>query len=264
MAIITTLAACNVNPALNGPDGAVDLPSTLDDAIRYLCSFVAQLRDGAGMPLGSIICMPTLTAPTGFVKLNGALLSRATYANLFAFASGIGLVSEATWNGGQFGSFSVGDGSTTFRIPDLRAMFLRGLDESRGIDSGRVLGVWQDQLLLSHAHTITDPSHAHGGGDAGHGHTGGTDVQGNHAHTSNYPAFTGITAAAGSFGNLTSGGATGAGTSADGAHSHNVSINTGYANIVVYGAYTGINGTNAAGGAENRVKNLAFPFYMRY
>jgi hypothetical protein len=53
MAITTTLAACNTNPALNGPDGT-DLLSTADDAIRYGLSFIAQLRDGTGFTAGGI------------------------------------------------------------------------------------------------------------------------------------------------------------------------------------------------------------------
>lgn len=262
MTINTTLASCNVNPALNGPDGATDLPSSLDDAIRYALSFIAQLRDGAGMPLGSIVCMPTTTAPTGFVKLNGALLSRTTYANLFAFASGIGLISEATWSGGQQGSFSVGDGSTTFRIPDLRAMFLRGLDESRGIDTSRVLGVFQDHLLLLHNHGTNESPHAHSSGDSGHVHGGSTDLQGDHAHSYTRTDSVGQLAASGVNWGVNNN-QVGAATSTAGVHTHNLNINTGYANTYVNANSTGITIQNA-GGAENRVKNLAYPFYMRY
>ena len=45
MPITTSLAACSTTVANNGPDGAVDAPSTLDDSIRYSLSFIAQLRD---------------------------------------------------------------------------------------------------------------------------------------------------------------------------------------------------------------------------
>lgn len=266
MAFPLTLAACDPNPANNGPAGT-DLPATLDDACRQLFAFAAMLRDGGGMPIGSVVNVPTLTAPAGFVKCNGALLSRTTYANLFAFASAQGLVTEAAWSGGSFGCFSVGDGSTTFRIPDLRAMILKGLDESRGIDASRVLGVFQDQAVLNHVHPISDPTHNHSAGDYGHGHSASTDVQGNHAHT--YSTFTtaNFVAAPGgiSIGYITGGGTNG--TSGDGNHAHNVSIGTGYANIYVNGNATGITGTqNNTGGnaAQNLVKNIAYPFYMRY
>ena len=48
MSITTTLAATSQTVASNGPDGTVDAPSTLDDAIRYALSFIATLRDGKG------------------------------------------------------------------------------------------------------------------------------------------------------------------------------------------------------------------------
>lgn len=65
MAITTTLAACSTNPALNGPDGSTDLPSALDDAVRYALSFIAQLRDGtgftaSGIPLTALASMPVI------------------------------------------------------------------------------------------------------------------------------------------------------------------------------------------------------------
>jgi hypothetical protein len=46
MPVNTTLASLSQTASLNGPDGSVDAPSTLDDAIRYALSFIAQLRDG--------------------------------------------------------------------------------------------------------------------------------------------------------------------------------------------------------------------------
>ena len=65
MPITTSLAACSTTVANNGPDGAVDAPSTLDDSIRYALSFVAQLRDS---------------------KLDNTALSSATGASLVGYA----------------------------------------------------------------------------------------------------------------------------------------------------------------------------------
>lgn len=48
MSVNTTLAGLSQTAASNGPDGASDPPSSLDDAIRYALSFIAQLRDGNG------------------------------------------------------------------------------------------------------------------------------------------------------------------------------------------------------------------------
>jgi phage-related tail fiber protein len=70
-------------------------------------------------------------------------VSRTTYAGLFA---AIGTV------------FGVGDGSTTFNLPDMRGEFARGWDNSRGIDPARAFGSAQGQAIEAHVHSITPPS----------------------------------------------------------------------------------------------------------
>ena len=78
------------------------------------------------------------TAPAGFLKANGAAISRTTYSALFA---AIGT------------TFGAGDGTTTFTLPDLRGEFLRGWDDGRGADSARVFGSTQGDDLKAHTHT---------------------------------------------------------------------------------------------------------------
>lgn len=65
------------------------------------------------------------TAPTGWLKANGAEVSRTAYADLFA---AIGT------------TFGAGDGVNTFNLPDLRGEFIRSLDDSKGVDAGRTIG----------------------------------------------------------------------------------------------------------------------------
>lgn len=89
---------------------------------------------------GAIVVFARNTAPTGYMKANGAAVSRSTYSNLF---TAIGT------------TFGVGDGSTTFNIPDLRGEFIRGWDDSRGIDSGRAFGSAQADELKSHVHSVS-------------------------------------------------------------------------------------------------------------
>lgn len=87
------------------------------------------------LPVGSVIHTAAATAPAGFLKANGAAISRATYAALFA---AIGT------------TYGPGDDLTTFNLPDLRGEFLRGLDDGRAVDAGRVLGTAQSAQVGQH------------------------------------------------------------------------------------------------------------------
>lgn len=63
------------------------------------------------MPAGAVIQHAGTTAPTGYLACNAAEVSRSTYAALF---SAIGTL------------YGAGDGSTTFNLPDMRGLFVRG------------------------------------------------------------------------------------------------------------------------------------------
>ena len=102
---------------------------------------------GGGVPAGSVIYHAANTAPTGFLKANGAAVSRTTYSDLF------------TAIGTTFGS---GDGSSTFNVPDLRGEFPRGWDDSRGVDSGRSFGSAQADELKAHTHTYIKSNNSGG------------------------------------------------------------------------------------------------------
>ena len=93
---------------------------------------------GGGTPSGAVIYHAANSPPTGFLKANGAAISRSTYAALFAV---IGT------------TYGAGDGSSTFLVPDLRGEFLRGWDDSRGVDSSRAFGSAQADELKAHTHT---------------------------------------------------------------------------------------------------------------
>jgi microcystin-dependent protein len=100
------------------------------------------------------------TAPTGWLLCYGQAVSRTTYAALFAVMST---------------TFGVGDGSTTFNLPDLRGRTPFGVDNMGGSAASRVtsgvsgitgttLGaVGGSQIMHEHSHTatVTDPGHNH-------------------------------------------------------------------------------------------------------
>lgn len=91
----------------------------------------------SGIKPGTVAHFAAASAPVGWVKANGAAVSRATYAALF--------IAIGT-------TYGAGDGSTTFNLPDLRGEFMRGFDDGRGVDSGRTIGSGQAGEVLAHQH----------------------------------------------------------------------------------------------------------------
>lgn len=137
-------------------------------------------------PSGAVAFFARNSAPTGWLKANGAAVSRTAYASLFA---AIGT------------TFGAGDGATTFNLPDMRGEFPRAWDDSRGVDAGRVFGSAQAGQNASHSHTASMTSageHSHailrgantnGGGynvhtaNAAYDGSGFTQSAGSHSHT---------------------------------------------------------------------------------
>lgn len=104
---------------------------------------------GALVPTGASFDMTGSTVPSGYVKANGALLSRVAYPALWAYAQASGNISasDGTW---LTGGYSPGDGATTFRVPDARGEFVRGWDDARGVDAGRAIGSAQLDAFQGH------------------------------------------------------------------------------------------------------------------
>ncbi|MEM7422100.1 MAG: phage tail protein [Pseudomonadota bacterium] len=93
-----------------------------------------------GFPVGSLLIYTGSTPPPGWLEMDGSALSRTSYDGLWAHAQASGMFDGTGVDTGMFGS---GDGSTTFDLPDLRGEFLRGWDNGRGADVGRLLGAAQ-------------------------------------------------------------------------------------------------------------------------
>ena len=122
--------------------------------------------------------------PSGHLLCNGAAVSRTTYARLF---TAIGT------------AHGVGDGSTTFNLPDMRQRFPLGVAAS---GTGNALGGTGG--AIDHTHTV--PAHYHGMGT-------GADLaigsSGSHTHSIDHD-----------HGSVTSGGSGTLTTGTDGAHRH--------------------------------------------
>lgn len=102
---------------------------------------------GAYVPVGTVMFGYFPVAPEGFLLGNGGLVSRPAYQALWSWVSSQGLVvAESEW-AARRGMFSSGDGSSTFRLPDLRGEFPRFADFGRGVDDGRTLGSTQSDAI---------------------------------------------------------------------------------------------------------------------
>lgn len=208
-----------------------DINTRLAQTVTDLAATIASL----GLT-GVMTTFAQSTAPSGWLKANGAAVSRTTYAALFAV---IGT------------TYGVGDGSTTFNLPDPRGRFVRALDDGKGVDVGRATNTVQAPALLTHTHTAWTDS------QGWHDHAGATYGAGGHAHQAPRAANSDVGNGSPNF--TTANGANGstASTYAVGDHAHGVVI---YAN----GTHAHNVGVSTVGGAENRPENIAFLHCIKY
>nr|DAO97915.1 MAG TPA: tail collar fiber protein [Caudoviricetes sp.] len=128
----------NVNSYFYNKRSGKYLSMRNDGELRYDGKRLLNVDDLSGMiPSGAVLYFAGKTAPSGWLKANGAAVSRSTYAALFA---AIGT------------TYGTGDGRSTFNLPDLRGEFVRGWDDGRGVDNGRVFGSAQADEFKAHTH----------------------------------------------------------------------------------------------------------------
>jgi microcystin-dependent protein len=127
-------------------------------------SIPITLTPNAAVPVGTYIEYAGNVAPAGFLKANGAAISRTTYAALFGVCGT---------------TYGVGDGATSFNLPDARGVVIRGWDDGRGLDSGRGFGTYQADAFQTHLHTggstgTVSNDHTHSGATGGTAGVNGT------------------------------------------------------------------------------------------
>lgn len=89
-------------------------------------------------PPGAVVAFAMSAAPDGWLYCNGQQVSRQTYKSLF---DAIGV------------TYGVGNGTTTFTLPDLRGEFVRGWDNGRNIDRDRAFASTQKGTIM-----VADPN----------------------------------------------------------------------------------------------------------
>jgi microcystin-dependent protein len=143
----------------------------------------ATFAAGVGLPVGMITPFAGSTAPTGWFLCGGQAVSRTTYASLFAVIST---------------TYGVGDGSTTFNLPDLRGRSVAGVDNMGGTDAGRLdIANSSGTVVGSQYVTLTSaqsglPAHQHANTLTNNAVTSGAGSAHSHASTASFSgSFTG-------------------------------------------------------------------------
>ncbi len=137
-----TIRAANINALFNASF----------DAINAL--------EADSTPAGVVVAFAGESPPDGWLVCDGSEVSRREYAALFHV---LGV------------AHGLGDGVSTFNIPDYRGRFIRGVDSGAGRDpdaasrqapsaggnEGDAVGSVQNNALGEHVHAVDDPGHAH-------------------------------------------------------------------------------------------------------
>lgn len=133
----------------------------LNDAINYsatvLQAAIQDIKDnGAFVQVGSVLFVAGNIVPRGYVRMNGALLSRSAYPALWAYAQNAIASGNDTYS--YPGLFGLGDNATTFQLPDTRGWFPRfWSDGGSGIDGNplRAVGSREMDQVGQHTHPVT-------------------------------------------------------------------------------------------------------------
>lgn len=147
-----------------GGGGMVEINKTELLSVPYANAAEKANTAANGVPAGTILPFagPVANIPDGYLACDGSEHNISNYPALFDAI-------ETSWGG---------NGSSTFRVPDLRGQFLRGLDQGSGNDpdaggrtaknggnSGDAVGSFQGDEFKSHNHGVSDPGHNHANGD---------------------------------------------------------------------------------------------------
>jgi hypothetical protein len=212
-----------VETKANGQDYA-EISNTQLLAVPYAKSAELALN---GVPPGTILPFagPKGNIPAGFLACDGTLVTRTAYPELY---NAIGDI----W----------GSSGTSFRLPDLRGMFMRGQDDGANQDpdvsgryarypgsaAGNSVGSYQGDVFGSH------------------NHSGNTSNAGNHTHHWNRGLEGDDSGSGGSHAEYTRiGGGVDDAIGWAGDHSHNLNINNN-------------------GGSETRPRNASVYYIIKY
>lgn len=114
-----------ITGAMQKSQNGGDIP----DVAKFLQNL--GLGEGSALPVGVPVPWPSATPPTGWLKCNGASFTSSQYPKL-------------------------AQAYPALRLPDLRGEFIRGWDDGRGVDIGRILLSAQGDAIRNITGSITD------------------------------------------------------------------------------------------------------------
>jgi microcystin-dependent protein len=225
----------NANDAIEALEAKVGVNgSAVTTSLDYKVSY--------GIPSGVINMWATTTAPTSWLLCDGTAVSRTTYASLFAVIST---------------TYGVGDGSTTFNLPNLKGKVPVGRDSGDvSFDSMGETGGAKTHTLTSAempVHTHTQDSHNHTQNSHNHTQDSHNHTQNAHSHTVDgalVPRGTGSV-----FRELTDGGSGSSNVTSRSQTATNIATTaTNQATTAVNVAATATNQNAGSGGAHNNLQ----------
>jgi len=124
-------------PTVVVADNEVTTAKILDGAVT-LAKLVTAVQESL-LPAGAVQAFAMNSAPAGWLAADGTAVSRSTYAALFAAIST---------------TYGAGDGSTTFALPDLRGIFVRGSGSQTigGITYNKTFAAKENDAFQGHWH----------------------------------------------------------------------------------------------------------------
>ena len=162
--IVTVDAYGAENIIIDGTQFTSMMMESKGEKIDLLCDGTEWWQINRAVSAGTVQMRASEVVPIGFLECNGEAVSRSKYAVLFA---AIGTI------------WGVGDGSTTFNLPDLRGYFLRGWDHTAGVDpdagsrtdrgdgtTGDHVGTKQDDAFQGHYHRLHPTTNKYNGGSS--------------------------------------------------------------------------------------------------
>lgn len=188
---------------------------------------IADTALHGGLPIGAPIPWPLSTPPTNFLLMDGSAQSRSTYAALFAVYGT---------------SFGVGDGTTTFNLPDWRTRIPigKGAGSAAGAAGATFGAIDHTHTGTSHTHTLAGHTHTMGN----HTHTGGSHTHDMPDHVHNLPGHSHDAQASGSTINITS----------SGHHQHNYGTKSG-STVIASGGNRALNASTSGNDETNTTSN---------